>query len=94
MRNMATAAILMGLAVALAGQAEAQTRLPRKSPTERQVEDINRNIRQGQQQQRVEQQIRVDDSQIRQSIQQQRMFTAPSYPGRGLTCPAGSVGCN
>ncbi len=77
---------------AVASVAEAQTRLPRKTPAERQVDDINRNLQQEQRVRGIEQQIQTDNNQIRQNIDRQRMFDNSPSTFRPR-CPAGAIGC-
>jgi uncharacterized protein HemX len=93
MRAMLVTALLLGFVAAL--PAEAQTRrLPRKSPAERQVEEINRNLQREQRLKQIEQQSRFETNQLRQSLDRQRMFSSPS-PSRpfGTTCRPGLIGC-
>ncbi len=80
------------LSFTMASVAEAQTRLPRKTRSERQVEDINRNLQQDQRVRGIEQQIQTNNNQIRQNIDRQRTFdNAPStFRPR---CPASAIGC-
>ena len=86
------AALMRSFFMPLASPAEAQSaRLPRKSNAERQVEDINRNLRQGDRLRQLEQQYQVDSNQVRQSLDRQRAFSNP--PARIGTCPVGSIGC-
>lgn len=87
MRFLVTAAICFSVAAPL--MAEAQTRLPRKSTSERQVEEINRNIRQDRRLNEVERQIQIDRNQIRQNIDRQRVFSNP--PSSFRNCPVGAV---
>jgi hypothetical protein len=90
MRFIVTAAIC--LSFALPFQAEAQTaRLPRKSTSERQVEDLNRNIQDQGRLQELQRQNQIDRNQLRQDIDRHRMFSSPPSPFRN--CPVGSVGC-
>jgi hypothetical protein len=92
MRPLIAAALVLGFVLPFASPAEAQTaRLPRKSAAERQVEQINRNLRQQDRLRQFEQQYQIDNNQIRQSIDRQRVFSNP--PARIGTCPAGSIGC-
>ncbi|MET0430024.1 MAG: hypothetical protein ABW026_16205 [Microvirga sp.] len=90
---MRTLLILAAVLSALAVPASAQTRLPRTSPAERQVDDINRSIAREQRSLQVQQQNQINNNQIRQSIDRQQMYTRPSSPFRNATCPAGSIGC-
>ena len=80
------------LSFALVSVAEAQTRLPRKTRSERQVEDINRTLQQEQHVRGIEQQIQTNNNQIRQNIDRQRTFdNAPStFRPR---CPPTAIGC-
>jgi hypothetical protein len=86
---MVTAAILSSLAV----PALAQTRLPRTSPSERQVNEINRSIQQEQRLMQREQQYQIDNNQLRQRLDRQQNLSNPSPPARIRNCPAGSIGC-
>jgi hypothetical protein len=87
MRFLVTAAICFSVVLPLT--AEAQTRLPRRSTSERQAEDINRDIQQGRRLQNVERQIQIDQNQLRQDIDRQRVFSNP--PSSLRNCPVGAV---
>ncbi|MBZ6075246.1 hypothetical protein [Microvirga puerhi] len=87
------AAVSLSVALMLAVPAVAQTRLPRTSPAERRVQELNRNMQLEQRFQRSEQQYQFNNNQLQQSIDRQRVFSNPSPPARIGTCPAGSVGC-
>jgi hypothetical protein len=76
----------------MASVAEAQTRLPRTTRSERQVDDINRNLQQEQRIRGIEQQIQTDNNQLRQSIDRQRTFSNSPSNFRSR-CPAGAIGC-
>lgn len=66
------------LSVVLPLSAEAQTvRLPSQSRSERQVEDLNRNIQQDRRLQSLEQELEVRNNQLRQNIDRDRMFANP-----------------
>jgi TolA-binding protein len=95
MRAMIILGMLAALAVpALVQPAEAQARLPRRSPSERQVDDINRSVQQREQQRSLQQQNQIDRNQVRESIDRQRMFTSPPVISPRIGhCPAGSIGC-
>ncbi|WP_230531005.1 hypothetical protein [Microvirga roseola] len=93
MRWLMMGAVTLSFAFPLALPAEAQTRLPRTSPAERQVQDINRSLRQEQRQLRLEQQIQIDRNQLQRQIDRQRLFSNPTPPARIGTCPPGSVAC-
>ena len=96
MRFMAVAAIVSSLALPMSVSAEAQTRLPRTSPSERTTNDINRRIQDDQRILGVEQDVRSQSNRIRQNIERDRMFSNPPpapVPYRRGTCPRGSIGC-
>ena len=85
MRPLVAAALVLSFVLPLAPPADAQSaRLPRKSAAERQVEQINRNLRQQDRLRQFEQQYQIDND-------RQRAFSNP--PARIGTCPMGSVGC-
>ncbi|MCG7391682.1 hypothetical protein MHY87_02015 [Microvirga sp. ACRRW] len=90
MRLLVTAAICLGLVLPLAAQAQPSL-LPSQPRSERQVDDINRNIRQDQRLNDVQRQIQTDRNQLRQDIDRQRLFSNTPSPFRN--CPAGSAGC-
>ena len=94
MRFVAALAIVSSLILPLAVPADAQTRLPRVSPSERASKDINRRIRQDQRQLNLEERIQMDNNQIRQDIQRERLFAPRPLPSirRGV-CPRGSISC-
>ena len=94
MRFMVALAIVSSLILPLAVPAEAQTRLPRVSPSERATRDINRRIRQDQQLLNLEERIQMENNQIRQHIRRERLFAPRALPPvpRGA-CPRGSISC-
>ncbi|WP_210484936.1 hypothetical protein [Microvirga antarctica] len=71
----------------------AQTRLPRTSPAERQVDEINRSITREQRSLQRDQQYQIDNNQMRQRIDRQQNLSNPSPPARLRNCPVGSIGC-
>jgi hypothetical protein len=87
MRFMVALAIVSSLVLPLAVPAEAQTRLPRTSPAERNTNEINRRIRQDQEILGVEQDIRSESNRIRQNIERDRLFAPRSLP------PVPRAGC-
>ncbi len=94
MRYMAAFAIVSSLVLPMSMPADAQTRLPRVSPSERASKDLNRRIRQDQRLLNLEERIQMESNQIRQDIQRDRLFAPRSLPPmpRGA-CPRGSIGC-
>lgn len=90
MRGVMTVAVILS---SLALPAAAQTRLPRTTPAERQVKELNRNIQQEQRVMERQQQYQIDNNQLRQRLDRQQNFANPSPPARIGTCPAGSIGC-
>jgi hypothetical protein len=94
MRFMVAFAIISSLVLPVSIPAEAQTRLPRVSPSERASKDINRRIRQDQRQLDLEERIQMDNNQIRQDIQRERLFAPRPLPSiRRGACPRGSISC-
>ncbi len=89
MRMIVVAAVLASFVV----PAVAQTRLPRASPTERKVKEINRSLLREQRQLRNDEQYQINRNQLRQGLDRQYNLSNPSPPGRIGTCPAGSIGC-
>jgi hypothetical protein len=94
MRIMAAFAIVSSLVLPMSMPADAQTRLPRVSPSERASKDLNRRIRQDQRLLNLEERLQMESNQIRQDIQRDRLFAPRSLPPmpRGA-CPRGSIGC-
>ena len=94
MRFMVALAIVCSLVLPVSIPAEAQTRLPRVSPSERATRDINREIRQDQRQLNLEERIQMENNQIRQDIRRERLFAPRALPSirRGV-CPPGSISC-
>jgi hypothetical protein len=91
MRIMMAFAIVSSLALVV--PAEAQTRLPRTSPAERNTDAINRRIQQDQRVLGVQQELRSESNQIRQNIDRDRLFGPRYLPpmpragcGRGTVC--------
>jgi hypothetical protein len=93
MRFMVAVAVVSSLLLPLAGPADAQTRLPRTSPAERQTKEINRRIRQDQQLLNLEQQIQNENNHLRRSLDRQRMFSNPTPGLRIGRCSPSSVRC-
>ena len=94
MRLMVALAIASSLILPVATPADAQTRLPRVSPSERASKDVNRRIRQDQQLLNLEERIQMENNQIRQDIQRERLFAPRPLPSiRGGACPRGSISC-
>jgi len=89
MRALVVAAILLSFAAS----AEAQTRLPRTSPSERQVREINRSLQEEQRRLRFEEQYQIDRNQLRQNLDRRLNLSNPAPRARIGTCPAGSIGC-
>jgi hypothetical protein len=94
MRFMVALAIVSSFILPLSMPADAQTRLPRVSPSERATKDINRRIRQDQRHLNLEERIQMENNQIRQDIQRERLFAPRALPSisRGA-CPRGSISC-
>jgi len=90
MRGVMTMAVVLS---SLALPVAAQTRLPRTTPAERQVKELNHNIQQEQRVMERQQQYQIDNNQLRQRLDRQQNFANPSPPARIGTCPAGSIGC-
>jgi hypothetical protein len=93
MRFMVAFAIVSSLALPLVASVEAQTRLPRTSPAERNTDAINRRIQQDQRILGVEQDIQSKSNQIRQNVERDRLFAPRYLPpmphtgcGRGRVC--------
>ncbi|QRM30862.1 hypothetical protein [Microvirga sp. VF16] len=93
MRIVMALAIVSSLLLSLAVPAEAQTRLPRTSPAERNTDAINRRIQQDQRILGVEQDIQSKSNQIRQNVDRDRLFAPRYLPpvpragcGRGRVC--------
>ncbi|NBJ11934.1 hypothetical protein [Microvirga arsenatis] len=80
MRLALAAAMVSSLLLPLAVPAEAQTRLPRVSPAERKTKTINRQIQQDQRLLRLEERIQMENNQIRQSIERDRLFAPRPLP--------------
>ncbi|MBL0403137.1 hypothetical protein JKG68_04090 [Microvirga aerilata] len=93
MRFMVAIAVVSSLLLPLAGPADAQTRLPRTSPAERQTKEINRRIQQEQRLLNLEQQIQNENNHLRRRIDRQRLFSNPSPSVRVGRCPPGAIRC-
>jgi hypothetical protein len=89
MRAVVVAAVLLSFAAS----AEAQTRLPRTSPSEREVRELNRSMLREQRQLRNDEQNQINRNQLKLDIDRQNVFSNPSPPARIGTCPRGSIGC-
>jgi hypothetical protein len=94
MRFMVALAIVSSLALLMSVPADAQTRLPRVSPSERATKDINRRIQQDQRLLNLEERIQMENNQIRQDIRRERLFAPRPLPSiRSGACPRGSISC-
>jgi hypothetical protein len=94
MRFMVALAIVSSLALLISMPADAQTRLPRVSPSERATKDINRRIQQDQRLLNLEERIQMENNQIRQDIRRERLFAPRPLPSiRSGACPRGSISC-
>jgi len=92
MRAMVVSTLLLSFVLpGLVLPAKAQTRLPRTSPSERQVDRINRSIDREQRRLRSEEQYQIDRNQLRQSLERRQAFPGPAPLPRLRTCPLGSV---
>ena len=87
------AIIMAAVLLSVAWPAEAQSRLPRRSPAERQTDAINRSLLQEGRQLRRDEQIQIDRNQLRQNLDRQYNLSNPSPPARIGTCRRGSVTC-
>jgi hypothetical protein len=90
MRGIMVAAVILS---SLAVPVVAQTRLPRTTPAERQVRELNRSIQQEERARQRQEQYQIDNNQLRQRFDRQQNLSNPSPPARIGTCPAGSIGC-
>jgi hypothetical protein len=94
MRFVVALAIVSSLVLPLAVPVAAQTRLPRVSPSERSTRDINRRIQHDQRLLNLEERIQMENNQIRQDIQRERLFPQRSLaPLPRAGCPRGSISC-
>jgi hypothetical protein len=89
---MRTVVVLVALA-SLTVPALAQSRLPRRSPAEQQVEEINRSLQRRQQQLGSQQQNQIEINQLRQTYDRDRSFPSMTGPGSTRSCPPSSIGC-
>lgn len=87
------AVIVLIALTSLAVPALAQSRLPRRSPAEQQVEEINRSLQRRQQQLGAQQQNQIEVNQLRQSYDRDRNLPSMTGPGSGRSCPPSSIGC-
>jgi hypothetical protein len=82
------------LAPALATASLAQNRLPRRSPSEQQVDEINRSLSRKQQRLSVEQQNQIETNQLRREINRRNTFPSMTGPGSiPRICSPGSSTC-
>ena len=95
-----TAGIVLVIVASLANSsAVAQSRLPKRSPSERQVEEINRSLSRQQQRLQSQQENQLETNQLRHDIQRQQQFPSRIGPGTRIgpnsvrICPPGSTGC-
>ena len=82
--------ILAGAACLLLNPAFAQSRLPRMSPSEQQVLDINRSLQRHQRDLAVQQQSEFELNQLRQSLHRHQTFPDRTF---GAICAPGQIGC-
>jgi hypothetical protein len=95
-----TAGIVLSIVAGLAATSVlAQSRLPKRSPSERQVEEINRSLSRKQQRLQTQQENQLETNQLRHDIQRQQQFPSRIGPGTRIgpnsvrICPPGSTGC-
>jgi hypothetical protein len=95
-----TAGIVFAIVASLTASAGlAQSRLPKRSPSERQVEEINRSLARKQQRLQSQQLNQLETNQLRQDIQRQQQFPSRIGPGNRIgpnsvrICPPGSTSC-
>jgi hypothetical protein len=82
------------LAPALATSILAQSRLPRRSPSEPQVDEINRSLTRKQQRLSIEQQNQIEANQLRGEINRRNTFPSMTGPGNfPRICSPGSRTC-
>jgi hypothetical protein len=87
-----TCAGLLAPSLTLSTAALAQ-RLPRQSPAEQQVQEINRSLSRKQQRLGSQQQHQIETNQLRQDLNRQRTFPSMTGPGSARICPPGSATC-
>jgi hypothetical protein len=95
-----TAGIVLALVAGLtATPVFAQSRLPRRSPSERQVDEINRSLSRKQQRLQTQQENQIQTNQLRQDLRRQEQFPSRIGPGNHIgpnnvrICPPGSTSC-
>ena len=79
--------------LALATAASAQTRLPLRTPAERQVDDINRSLMRQERNLQQYQQNQFDMNSLRNEMQRNSQPPPPVVGPPSVPCPAGSIGC-
>lgn len=90
MRTLIVSILLASLAAPTIAQAQ---RLPRRSPSERQVNEINRSLEAQGRRREYQQQNQFETNQLRQELNRQERFPLMTGPGGVRGCPPGSVGC-
>lgn len=90
MRTLIMSILLASLAVPTMVQAQ---RLPRRSPSEQHVDEINRSLQNQGRQLENQQQNQFEINQLRQDLDRQRNFPLRTGPGTIRGCPPGSIGC-
>jgi hypothetical protein len=83
---------LLAPGLTTAGLAQTQ-RLPRRSPAEQQVDEINRSLARKQQRLGTQHQNQIETNQLRQDIDRQRNFPSMTGPGSARICSPGSTTC-
>lgn len=89
MRIVLVLAAIAGLTV----PALAQQRLPRVSPSEQQVRDLNQNLQRENRSLNSQQQNQFEVNQLRQELHRQQVFPPIVAPGPGRICAPGQIGC-
>ena len=85
-------ALVLAMIAATAAPALAQTqRLPRTSPAERQVLDLNQSLQQQNRSLNAQQQSQFEVNQLRQELNRQRALPPITSPGR--ICAPGELNC-
>lgn len=90
MRVLTMSILLASLAVPSVAEAQ---RLPRRSPSEQQAEEINRSLRAQAQELQHQQQMQFEINRLRQELDRRQNFPLMTGPGAIRGCPPGSIGC-
>ncbi len=90
MRTVAVVAAILALGTPALAQTQ---RLPRMSPAEQQVRELNQSMQGQNRSLNTQQQNQFEVNQLRQEFNRQQLFSPPPGAGVGRICAPGQIAC-